>query len=313
MKVMLRTYMPAAAVLLAASLLGSGSSSGQEISGPETAALRKTAEAYVAAFNKREPAKLAALFTENGEIINQDDGTLVRGRAAIQRRYEEWFAGEDVPTVALEAASVRFVSPGLAIEDGILHATDAAGLVESTAYSAVQVRQEDGSWLTASVRDRQLGQATAEEELLSLEWMIGEWEIQVDGSTTLLAFNWSDDGPYIDGEALTQKSGIESTSSTYRIGWNAARGSFVSWGFDALGGYSQSAWTLSADGDWLLRSKGVTADGEENLCNQTIHLDASGEHFTWTKRDQTIGGEAQVERSLSVVKRPPELKSADSK
>lgn len=270
---------------------------------PNLDALAKGAAAFVEAYNQSDAAALAKLFLPEGEIVLAN-GEVVSGREEISKFYEEVFSGEEKPKAALEAGSVRFVTPGIAIEDGTLHVTRPSGEVASHFYTAVQVKQEDGSWLTASIKDEIEDHAPASEKLIALEWIIGDWLIEKDGTRTFLSFSWSEDGPYIDGKALTEQPGDDSVSSTYRIGWNANRKNFVSWAFDALGGYNKSDWTTT-DSGWLLRTTGLTADGEVNQGTRLIEPDASKQSFVWTSRDQTIGGEVQPDQTARVVKRPP--------
>lgn len=272
---------------------------------PNLDALAANAAAFVEAYNKAEPESLAKLFLPEGELVLAD-GNVVGGRDEIRDFYQEVFAGDADPKAALEAGSVRFVTPGVAIEDGTLHVTKPSGEVVSHFYTAVQVKQENGAWLTASIRDEIEDHAPASEKLVALEWLVGDWLIEVDGTRTFLSFAWSEDGPYIDGKALTEQAGEDSTAATYRVGWNAKRKNFVSWAFDALGGYNKSDWT-TADGGWLLRSNGVTADGEVSESTQSFVLDPSRQSFMWSRRDQTIGDEVQPDSSVRVVKRPPDL------
>lgn len=266
-------------------------------------ALAANASSFVEAYNRADHEALAKLFLPAGEIV-LSDGELVSGREEITAFYQELFSAAQKPKAALEAGSVRFVTPGIAVEDGTLHVTKPSGEVVSHYYTAVQVQQESGSWLTASIKDELEDQAPASEKLIALQWLAGDWLIEKDGTRTFLAFDWSDDGPYLDGRALTETAGEESTASTYRIGWNSARKNFVSWGFDAQGGYTKSEWTNTDEG-FLLRTIGVTADGEVNQSTQTITPDDNLQGFTWASRDHTIGDEVQPDRSMRVVKRPP--------
>ncbi|MCX6875299.1 MAG: SgcJ/EcaC family oxidoreductase [Verrucomicrobia bacterium] len=266
-------------------------------------ALASNAAAFVAAYNKADPVALAKLFLPEGELVLAT-GEVLAGRDEIRDFYTEALADENKPQAALEASSVRFVTPALAIEDGTLHVTQPSGEVTSHNYTAVQVKQENGTWLTASIRDEIEDRAPASDKLRALKWVIGDWLIEKDGTRTFLSFKWSDDGPYIDGKALTEQPGEDATAATYRIGWNNQRKGFVSWGFDALGGYNKSEWTATDDG-WLLRTTGVTADGEISQATQCFAPDPSQQSFTWSRRDQTIDDEVQPDQTIRVVKRPP--------
>lgn len=269
-------------------------------------ALKGSAERFVEAFNRADADAVAATYLPEGEITLKD-GSIVAGRAAIAEFYRESFeaAGEVKPKAAIEVESVRFVTPGVAIESGNLLITEAGDITTSHPYTAVQIKQEDGSWLTGSVRDELGGGAPPSEKLLALEWLIGDWIIQQDGAETLLSFAWSDFGPYIEGGAEVAQTYAGAVGISLRIGWDAAREGFVSWGHDSEGGYVQSEWTGTAPGAWLMRSKGVTSDGEANEYLQVCEVAADKQSFTWTIRDQTIGGEPQPDRRLTAVKRPP--------
>lgn len=305
----MKTHLPPLAAIFVGTLVCSPAGRAQD--DPNADKLEKlasSATAFVEAYNQGDAAGLAALFLPDGEITLAD-GDVVSGREEIEAFYDEVFAGEDDPQAALEAGAVRFVTPTIAIEDGTFHVTAPTGEVASHNYTAIQVQQDDGSWLTASVRDSLEDTAPPSEKMLALEWLVGDWEVERDGVTTWLAFDWSESGPFIDGRALTEEPGEASTAATWRIGWDARREGYVSWGFDALGGFNRSEWTATDTG-WLLRTQGVTADGEDNRSTQMLEPSESGESIDWTKRDQVIGGELQPDLKVTIVRRPPAPKTA---
>src|SRR5687768_7061766 len=90
---------------------------------PEIAGLEKAASDFVAAYNNKDAAAVAELFTENAELTDFRAEDITSGRAEIKARYEAIFAAPDAPQVAVEVASVRLVGAGLAIEDGTVHYT----------------------------------------------------------------------------------------------------------------------------------------------------------------------------------------------
>lgn len=304
----------AALFLLAAAVVAVNSGFAQEDQDPyaeKLASLRATAVSLVEAYNKGDSAGVAASYLPDGELVLAS-GEVISGRDDIQAFYDGVFAGDEDPQTALEAGSVRFITPTLAIEEGTFHVTMAAGEIQSHNYSAVLVQQDDGSWLTATVRDQSEDVALPEEKLIALEWIIGDWILEKDGTRTFISFDWSDDGPFIDARALTEEAGFESTSATMRIGWDAKRDGYVSWNFDALGGYNYGEWTADGNDTYLIRLRGVTADGESNRATHVFGLDPSRQNFTWTTRDQVIGTEVQPTRTVRAVKRPPAPKSAQS-
>lgn len=275
-------------------------------------ALEKSAKTFVEAFNKGDAKAVAATYLPDGEIT-LGDGTLVTGREAITDFYREGFESDPKRQAAIEAGSVRFVTRGVAIENGTLHITGGDGVVSSHEYTAVQVKQEDGGWLTASVRDEGADTTEPSEKMLGLDWIIGDWIIQRNGGETKLSFAWSEFGPYIEGSAEVAQVGGGSEQLVVRIGWDNKRKGYVSWSHDSDGGFVKSDWTETEPGIWLLRSKGVTADGEDNEYTQLCTVDAARQGFTWAIRDQVIGGEAQPDRLLTAVKRPPAPRSGGQK
>ena len=163
---------------------------------PNLEALASNAAAFVEAYNKAEPESLAKLFLPEGELVLAD-GEVVGGRDEIRDFYQEVFSGDEDPKAALEASSVRFVTPGIAIEDGTLHVTKPSGEVVSHFYTAVQVKQENGAWLTASIRDEIEDHAPASEKLVALEWLVGDWLSESEDSIATWSCDWSDSKSFL--------------------------------------------------------------------------------------------------------------------
>ncbi len=281
-----------------------GSAHAQKGSQADLEHLTKISQAFVDAFNEKKAEDIAKLFVPDGEVVLAS-GEIVLGQSDLVEHYSVAFSNDDTTQAALEVSSLRFITPTVATEDGTVHLTYESGEISSHHYTAVQLKQDDGSWLYASVRDQEGDHALANEKLLALQGIIGDWVIQTPEVDTWISFDWSNDGPYIDAKLLTQAAAIQSTGATFRIGWNEKSESFNSWAFDDQGGFTHSRWTPSGPDEWILKTNGVTASGETHSATQTIALDPSGQSFTWSKRDQIIGGELQPSKSVRAVKRPP--------
>lgn len=270
----------------------------------ELESLGKAAERFVAAFNAKDAAAIAAMFLPNGEIIGRN-GNEVRGREEIQTFYADYFSGEKVPQIALEASSVRLVAPGLAIEDGLVHITTAENEpVKSVSYSVTQVKQPDGSWLIASSRDH-LEVTPPSEHLKPLVWLAGEWTYEGDDGVRMdLAIDLDPSGNFLLGEAAATDAagGVQNTS--LRIGWNPATASVFWWTFDSDGGNASGQWTRNGGG-WLVRSSGITADGETNASTQRISMDG-GDTIVWAASDRVRAGENLPDATLRFVRRAPD-------
>lgn len=278
----------------------------EEIS-PEIIGLQKAATDFVAAYNNKDAAAIAALFTENGEITDTNGKDLTSGRENIKAHYEAIFA-DNPPALAVEVASVRLVAPNLAIEDGTIHLTpsnDENAPPRSTTYTAVIMKSAEGTWQIASTRN--LSDATdAAGQLVDLEEVLkGEWTCRTsDGVQLDLAFGWDPTGKFLAGETLSTTADSEPQSGNIRIGWNAAKKSIVSWIFDANGGVIQGVWTPTDEG-WLIRAEGTTADGETVTVNQELTTEGK-DTLIWAATNRVVDGEKQPDTSLRIVRQAPD-------
>src|SRR5204862_7169528 len=80
-------------------------------------AVRKATADFIKAVEKGDAKAVAASWTENGEYIG-DDGTTIRGRAAIEAAYAKTFARNKKLKVEMTIESIRFPSKDTAIEEG---------------------------------------------------------------------------------------------------------------------------------------------------------------------------------------------------
>ena len=119
---------------------------------PDREAIAKAVQSFAAAFEKGDARAVAAHWTENGEY-NAADGTVFRGRAAIEKVYSELFAkSKTAAKVDIEVDSVRFPSRDTAIEEGHFKLRLGKEPAVTSKYSVLHVR-ENGKWLMAVVRD----------------------------------------------------------------------------------------------------------------------------------------------------------------
>ena len=86
---------------------------------PDRAAIQKSAQAFVDAFNKGNAKAVAALWTPRGEYF-EDSGLEVRGREAIENAYEQLFKKQIKAQIEVEILSIHFPSRDTAIEEGTI-------------------------------------------------------------------------------------------------------------------------------------------------------------------------------------------------
>ena len=291
---------------LAVALLASPGLRAEEKSDPAIAGLEKAATDFVTAYNKKDAAAIAALFTEDGEMSDLSGEDLTSGRDQIKAHYEEVFAGEETPSIAIEVKSVRLVAPTLAIEDGTAHLTPPGENAppRSTDYTAVLMKGSDGVWQIASTRSLKDSTDAAGQLSDLADVLKGEWTAMRDGVRLDLAFGWDESGKFLSGEMLTTTADGEPQAGTLRIGWDAAKKSIVSWIFDAEGGASQGFWTATDDG-WLVRSEGTTSDGETITANQQLTAEDK-DTLVWAVTNRVINGEKQPDSEMRIVRRAPD-------
>lgn len=272
---------------------------------PALAGLREAAHAFVVAYNERDAKTLASLFTEDGEISDLEGENVTVGRAEIEARYEELFADEMAPSIAIEVDSVRFVAPGLVIEDGTAHFTpadDEEAPPSSYRYTAVLTEQDDG-WKVAATRTLAdvSGAAARLADLASV--MCGEWTSFLDEARLDLAFGWDPTGHFLVADTLITGPDAEPQAGSIWIGWDAARHSIVSWILDAQGGMSEATWTPTDEG-WIVHSAGSTADGEQTSAVQSLSV-IDEDEFVWSVSHRVVAGETQPDRDLRIVRQTP--------
>lgn len=274
---------------------------------PEIAGLQQAAADFVTAYNNKDAAAIAALFTEEGEISDLNAEDVVAGRADIEEYYKEILSSADAPSLAVEVASVRFVAPNVAVEDGTVHFTPPGEdePARSMTYTAVLAKNGSGAWQVASTRG--LGDATAPEGHLGdlADLLKGDWTGQRDGVRIDLAFGWDDTGKFISGEILATSPDVKPLTTTARFGWDGAKKTITCWSFDGGGGFATATWTPDDADGWTVRTEGTTADGESMSANQHLVFE-NQDTFIWTATDRLIDGEKQPDTELRVVRRAPE-------
>ncbi|MBK1880917.1 SgcJ/EcaC family oxidoreductase [Luteolibacter pohnpeiensis] len=269
--------------------------------------LKKTANAFVIAYNHRDAESIANLFTPSGELIDLSGEEIISGREDLKHHYEEIFTSELPPTIAIEVSSVRLVGSGLAIEDGTVHLTPPAedATPRSIAYTAVLAKGTQGTWQIASSRSlKDITDAAGQLADVAATFM-GDWTaMTTDHLQIEFSFEWDLTGKFIIGRMLTSSPDTEALESNIRIGWNAAKRSIVYWIFDSEGGEIEGSWSSTETG-WLVRSEGATADGETYSANQEVFAQDENT-ILWKATQRLIDGQVQPDNELRLVRKPPQ-------
>jgi uncharacterized protein (TIGR02246 family) len=253
------------------------------------AAIRKADEAYVKAFNKHDAKALSEAWSPDAVYLNRTTGDEVTGRAAIAAEFTAVF--KDQPEVKLELSvqSIQFVSPNVAVEEGIAKTLSPKAEPEEEEYSAVYVRRE-GQWLLDRVTEKSKETVPSRyEQLKPLEWMIGRWVDKDDKVDIETECRWTKNQSFITRSYTVAAEGQISLSGMQIIGWDPVVKAVRSWTFDSDGGYAEAAWTFKKD-RWFIQNKGYLADGRKaSMTNVIKPIDQNS--FTWQTIERTAGGE----------------------
>jgi uncharacterized protein (TIGR02246 family) len=271
----------------------------------DKAAIAKNAEAFIEAFHNGDAKALAAFWTSDGDYTDQS-GYRLKGRSAIEKAFRGLFAENKGLKLRIESASLRFLTPDVAVEDGMTAVIPADGAPPSRArYTIVHVKK-DGQWLVASVRDAPYAPPSNHVHLRGLEWIIGDWaEEEKKGGVERLSFSWSENQNFILATYATTHKDVDVASATVWIGWDPAAKHVRSWLFDSTGGFAEGSWSRKGK-QWLVKSHGVHQDGKKVATTYVLtRIDA--DTMTFQARDRTLGAEAlpdTKEVTLKRVKQP---------
>lgn len=255
---------------------------------PEEAALKKRAGAFVEAFHKGDAKALAAFWTADGDYIDQN-GHRLKGRDAIEKAFDRFFAENKDLKLRINVASIRFLTPEIAIEDGMTDVMPPDGGPPSRArYTNVHVKK-DGEWYLSSVRDAVFSPPTNYEVLRGLEWTIGEWAADSDkGEIARVSFDWADNQNFITSSFTTTFKSISIGGGTQWIGWDPAAKHIRSWTFEESGGFGEGRWTN--DGNrWTIKTNSVLRDGKKITATHVV-IRIDPDTLTWQSKDRSVDG-----------------------
>jgi uncharacterized protein (TIGR02246 family) len=249
----------------------------------DEAAIRKATADFIKAVEKGDAKAVAASWTEEGEYID-DDGTTIRGRAAIEAAYAKAFASKNHPKVEVTIESIRFPSKDSAIEEGYAKRyRDNSEQPTASRYSVLHVR-EGGRWLMAVLREW----PDEGVSLRDLDWLIGTWEAKTDEAEVRTTYGWDAKKNSIRCQ-IAIKSPSRNVTATQFLLKDPRTGQLRSWTFDDDGGFGDGTWTH--DGKrWVIAATGVQADGGE-LTATNIMMPVDKDTFTWQSTERTLDGE----------------------
>jgi uncharacterized protein (TIGR02246 family) len=232
-------------------------------------ALFERAKAFVEAFHKGDAKAVAAFWTADGDYTDQN-GKRLKGRDEIEKAFEGFFAENKGAKLRIDSESMRFVSPDVAVEDGVTEVFTANGAPPSRArYTIVHVKKE-GQWFLSSVRDAAYSPPTTYERLRGLEWLVGDWTEEADkGEVARLSFSWSQNQNFMVSSFSTTFKNIVMGGGTQWIGWDPLAKKVRSWSFESSGGFGEGSWSSNGN-SWTIKTTAILPDGKKASATNVI-------------------------------------------
>jgi uncharacterized protein (TIGR02246 family) len=255
----------------------------------DEAAIRQAAASYVAAFNKHDAEAVAEQWSPDAVYLNRTTGEEVMGRAAIVQQFAALFKEQPAVKLEVTVASIQFVSPNVAIEQGTAKILLPNTEPEEAEYAAVDVKR-DGKWLLDRVTDKSKEVVpTHYEQLKALEWMVGNWTDEAADAEVELDCNWTKNKNFLTRAFKVSIDGQVDMSGMQVIGWDPAAKAIRSWTFDSNGTFAEASWEHRGD-RWYVRNRGVLPDGRSvTMVNVMKPVDENS--FTWQTVERTAGDE----------------------
>jgi len=251
----------------------------------EKADVLAIADTYTAAFNAAQASKLADLYADDAEWLDQN-GNLYSGKSAILKALGESFAASKGRTIELSVESVRKLGNDVLLDKGSAVVTGPDGTRSRSDYTTVYQRSQD-RWVIAQITET--GDPTGDdpgENLAPLDWLIGKWTAKKGDELWAIEVARVQNGNFL---TINYRLG-EGASSTEIVGFDPAAGKIRSWTFDSEGGFSEAVWR--ADGNrWLLLSKSVNPDGTRSSSQMELHAEDDHRGFSVEIYNRESGGE----------------------
>jgi uncharacterized protein (TIGR02246 family) len=281
----------------------------------DTKAIQDAGKAYKVALERGDGKALAALWTPDGDIVDAL-GNVMKGRdtVSVLEPAAEGEAKAGQPEIDIRETKIRFLDPDVAIEDGMVavvppgHSAPLHGR-----FSATWVRHE-GTWKLAALREARGDEASGDETLASLEWMVGDWTV-VDDATpgkpaaarpkVEISTRWNPTRTFLLRDMKITPPGAAADAAiqvTQRIGWDPLSKSIRSWVFSSDGGHGEATWSRD-DGSWVARTTAVLPNGSQTSSLNIYSYDGK-DRCVWRSLPTHVGGEHMPQVNMTLVRKP---------
>lgn len=305
---------PAAAVAALAACLCLSSFAAGESSGRDEQGLRAAAARYREALDRGDGKALAALWTADGDIVDEQ-GNVLAGRTTVAATVQP-AAGAPRPSFRINDTKLRFLTDAVAVEDGTVEVS-IAGLSRPLKgrFTATWVREADG-WKIAALREDRLDTPAGAETLEDLDWMVGDWVVLDDRAgkpgagapekpAIEMTVRWNANRTFLLRDVKIAAPGNAGDAAalhvTQRIGWDPLSRQLRSWVFSSDGGHGEAIW--SRDGDsWVARTSAVLPDGSQTSSLNIYTFDGK-DRCAWRSLPTHVGGEHTPPLNLTMIRK----------
>jgi len=258
--------------------------------GPDIAGINRMLRSYLQAFNRHDPAALAAHWSAAGENVNIDSGETTAGREAVREVFTALFEQDADATIDIDVASIRALRDDVAIVDGVSRISFTDAPPSSSRFSAVLVR-EHGTWVLDTVRESHAAPHEVEAASIQqpsrpideLSWLVGSWEDVSEGVTASTNCFWSPNKAFLIRTHLVSSDAVqehrpmpgdsripgllpagtagsrEIKEITEIIGWDPNREQIRSWLFSSDARFAEGSWSRQGDA-WTVRLEDAGGD-----------------------------------------------------
>jgi uncharacterized protein (TIGR02246 family) len=272
-------------------------------------AIRKLDQQYVEAYNKYDAKALAAMWSPEAVYVDPETGNQAVGREEIEKEFADTFAELKDAKLEVDVKAIKFLSPNVAIEEGVARVVRPKEEPDESSYTALFVKH-DGKWLLDRVKEEE-GVAPAEpphssfDHLKELEWMVGSWidNDQDDNATIQTDCEWTKNKNFMTRSFAVVIDNEVNMSGMQIVGWDPVAKHIRSWVFDSDGGFAEGKWTKKGD-KWLIKQTGTLPDGSKSS-SVNILKQIDNNSFTWQSVQRSVNGDLLPDvAEVTVVRKP---------
>ena len=283
----------------------------------DEAAIRKSDDAYVEAYNKHDAKALAEMWSPEAVYVDPETGEEAVGREEIEKEFAETFEGLKDAKLEIDVKSIKFLSPNVAVESGTARIVRPNEEPDESTYSALFVKR-DGKWLLDRVTEDQPPAPPAPppsnyEHLKDLEWMVGSWiDNDEDGQATIQTdCDWAKNKNFMTRSFAVVIGDQVNMAGMQIIGWDPVAKQIRSWVFDSDGGFAEGKWTRKGN-RWLIQQTGTLPDGSKSSA-VNIMKQIDNDSFTWQSVQRSVNGDILPNvDEVTVVRKPAEGQTVSS-